>query len=237
MPVYRLRDELVFPPPELGEESGLLAVGGDLSPARLLLAYSMGIFPWFSDNDPLLWWSPDPRCVLFPHELHVSRSLNKLLRQERFSVTFNQAFGEVIAACSKVDRKQGEGTWITPDMLMAYQLLHRLGYAHSIEAWRDGQLAGGLYGVGLGRFFFGESMFHRVSNASKVAFVTLISTLQQRKFLLIDCQMPSQALFTLGARNIPRSEFLALLRQGALLPSPHPERSDFPVEPGKIIAA
>jgi leucyl/phenylalanyl-tRNA--protein transferase len=237
MPVYRLRDELVFPPPELGEESGLLAVGGDLSPARLLLAYSMGIFPWFSDNDPLLWWSPDPRCVLFPHELHVSRSLNKLLRQERFAVTFNQAFGEVIAACSKVDRKQGEGTWITPDMLMAYQLLHRLGYAHSIEAWRDGQLAGGLYGVGLGRFFFGESMFHRVSNASKVAFVTLISTLQQRKFLLIDCQMPSQTLFTLGARNIPRSEFLALLRQGALLPSPHPERSDFPVEPGKIIAA
>jgi leucyl/phenylalanyl-tRNA--protein transferase len=122
-------------------------------------------------------------------------------------------------------------------MLTAYQLLHRLGYAHSIEAWREGQLAGGLYGVGLGRFFFGESMFHRVSNASKVAFVTLISTLQQRKFLLIDCQMPSQTLFTLGARNIPRSEFLALLRQGALLPSPHPERSDFPVEPGKIIAA
>jgi leucyl/phenylalanyl-tRNA---protein transferase len=237
MSVYRLRDELVFPPPELGEENGLLAIGGDLSPARLLLAYSMGIFPWFGDSDPLLWWSPDPRCVLFPQELHVSRSLNKLLHQARFSVTFNQAFGEVIAACSSVERKQGEGTWITREMKEAYHLLHRLGYAHSIEAWRDGQLVGGLYGVSLGRFFFGESMFHRVSNASKVAFVSLIRTLQQRKFLLIDCQMPSQNLSTLGARNIPRTEFFALLHQGALFPSTHPERSDFPVGPARIIAA
>jgi leucyl/phenylalanyl-tRNA---protein transferase len=237
MPVYRLREELVFPPPELGTENGLLAVGGDLSPARLLLAYSMGIFPWFSDNDPLLWWSPDPRCVLFPQELRVSRSLNKLLRQERFSVTFNQTFGEVIKACSSVKRKLGEGTWITSEMLEAYQRLHRLGYAHSIEAWQDGQLAGGLYGVSLGRFFFGESMFHRVSNASKVAFVTLVRTLQQRKFILVDCQMPSQNLQTLGARNISRKEFLTLLQKGALFPSAHPERSIFPIEPDKIIAA
>jgi leucyl/phenylalanyl-tRNA---protein transferase len=237
MPVYRLREELVFPPPEFAEDNGLLAIGGDLSPARLLLAYSMGIFPWYNEEDPLLWWSPDPRCVLFPKDLHVSRSLAKVLRQERFKVTFNQAFGEVITACSQVKRKDGVGTWITLEMLEAYQRLHRLGCAHSIEAWQDGQLVGGLYGVGLGRFFFGESMFHRVSNASKVAFVTLVGTLAQRKFLLIDCQMPSQNLQTLGATNISRQRFLELLQKGGLIPSSHPDRGVFPLEPSRFTAA
>jgi len=237
MPVYRLREDLVFPPPDLAEENGLLAIGGDLSPARLLLAYSMGIFPWYNDVDPLLWWSPDPRCVLFPKDLHISRSLTKILRQKRFQVTFNRAFGEVITACSRVKRKEGEGTWITLEMLEAYQRLHRLGYAHSIEAWQDKQLVGGLYGVSLGRFFFGESMFHRASNASKVAFVTLVKTLQQQKFLLIDCQMPSQNLQSLGAVNLPRQTFLTLLQQGGLIPSARPARGVFPVEPSQFSAA
>lgn len=237
MPVYRLLDELVFPPPELAEDNGLLAVGGDLSSARLLLAYSMGIFPWFNDADPLLWWSPDPRCVLFPHQLHVSRRLARTLRQAPFKVTFNQAFGEVITACSRISRRQDEGTWITLEMLEAYQRLHRLGYAHSIEAWQHGQLVGGLYGVSLGRFFFGESMFHRVSQASKVAFVTLVRTLQQQNFLLIDCQLPSHHLHTLGARNIPRKTFLDLLPRGGLQPSAHPARGVFPLEPASFSAA
>lgn len=237
MPVYRLRDDLVFPPPELAEVNGLLAVGGDLSPARLLLAYSMGIFPWFNDDDPLLWWSPDPRCVMFPEELHVSRSLTKLLRQQRFLVTIDQAFGEVITACSQVKRKQGEGTWITLEMLEAYQRLHRLGYAHSIETWCDGQLVGGIYGVSLGRCFFGESMFHRASNASKVAFVTLVHTLQQQKFLMVDCQMPSGHLHSLGARDISRQQFLTSLRQGGVSPSAHPDKGLFPLKPLCVTAA
>jgi len=226
VPVYQLIPEAVFPPVELAEEGGLLAVGGDLRPERLLLAYSMGIFPWFNDPDPILWWSPDPRFILEFDALHVSRSLAKLLRSERFSVTFDQAFVEVLAACGDV-RRQAEGTWITPAMACAYERLHELGYAHSVEVWLDGQLAGGLYGVCLGRCFFGESMFHRATNASKVALVALVERLKARDFELLDCQMPSDHLRSLGGREIARDEFLRRLRRGGVMPSTHPLPGDF----------
>lgn len=237
MPVYRLVEELVFPPPGLAEPNGLLAVGGDLSTPRLLLAYSMGIFPWFNDDDPLLWWSPDPRCVLFPENLHLSRSLGKTLRRGTYRVTFDKAFGEVISACAQVRRDQGEETWITLEMLEAYQRLRRQGYAHSVECWRDEALVGGLYGVCLGRFFFGESMFHRHPDASKVAFAALARSLSEKKFLAIDCQLPTAHLQSLGAKIISRQEFLDLLAKGGLQPSPHPQRGLFPAVPMAIEAA
>jgi len=237
MPVYRLVEERVFPPPELAESNGLLAVGGDLSPERLLLAYSMGIFPWFNDGDPLLWWSPDPRCVLFPDDLHVSRRLAKRLQRGEFRISFNQAFGEVVTACAGIRRDSGDGTWITMEMLEAYQRLHRLGYAHSVETWQDGELVGGLYGVSIDRFFFGESMFHRVTDASKAAFATLVRTLRQRRFLLVDCQLPTPHLHSLGARDVSRATFLKLLRQGGLNPSSHPLKPQFPEQPATGSAA
>jgi leucyl/phenylalanyl-tRNA--protein transferase len=218
MPVYQLIDQPVFPPPELAEQGGLLAIGGDLSTPRLLLAYSMGIFPWFNEGDPILWWSPDPRCILEPAELKVSRSLAKVLRRQEFTVTCDQAFARVIDACAEL-RSQEEGTWITPGMQQAYVRLHRLGYAHSVEVWRDGELVGGLYGICMGRCFFGESMFHRVANASKVALFELARHLVSRRFELIDCQMPTPHLISLGARTIPREEFLLWLRRGGVTPS------------------
>lgn len=231
MTVYRLVDQPVFPPPELAEPNGLLAVGGDLSPERLLLGYTMGIFPWFGEDDPFLWWSPDPRCVLFPKDLHVSRSLEKFLRRTDYVVTFDRAFGEVIAQCGRLRQEAGEGTWITPEMLQAYQRLFRLGYAHSIECWSGERLVGGLYGVAMGRFFFGESMFHLAPNASKVAFVTLVRTLAAQRFLLIDCQLPTPHLKSLGAREVSRRQFLALLQKGRLLPTTHPDKGQFPKLP------
>jgi len=237
MPVYRLVEELVFPPPSLAEPNGLLAVGGDLSTPRLLLAYSMGIFPWFNDDDPLLWWSPDPRCVLFPEQLHVSRSLGRTMRRGLYRVTFNKAFGEVIAACAGVRQEQGEETWITLEMLESYQRLHRQGYAHSVECWQGDQLVGGLYGVCLGRFFFGESMFHRHPDASKVAFAALVQSLRVQNFLAIDCQLPTSHLHSLGACDISRQDFLDLLVEGGLQPSTHPSRGLFPVAPMRIAAA
>jgi leucyl/phenylalanyl-tRNA--protein transferase len=218
MPVYHLIDQPVFPPPEFAEQGGLLAVGGDLSTPRLLLAYSMGIFPWFNEDDPILWWSPDPRCILEPAELKISRSLAKSLRRQEFTVTFDQAFAAVIDACAEM-RRQKEGTWITPGMQQAYVRLHRLGYAHSVEVRRDGELVGGLYGICMGRCFFGESMFHRVANASKIALVELARHLVSRRFELIDCQMPTPHLISLGARTIPREEFLLRLRRGGVTPS------------------
>jgi leucyl/phenylalanyl-tRNA--protein transferase len=213
MPVFSLSDRLAFPPPHLATEEGLLAVGGDLSPERLILAYKNGIFPWYNPGEPILWWSPDPRLVLLPSELHVSRSLRRLLRKHKFQVTFNTRFREVIDACARAKRRAGEGTWITPEMESAYIRLNDLGYAHSVEAWRDGRLAGGLYGVALGRFFFGESMFTNVSNASKVAFVTLVKRLKTLEFKLIDCQVYTRHLVSLGAREIPRKEFLKRIRE------------------------
>lgn len=227
MPIYRLIDEPVFPPPDLAEPNGLLAVGGDLSPERLLLAYAMGIFPWFNESDPILWWSPDPRFILEFDELRISRSLAKLLRRGTFEVTFDRAFAEVIAACGKTQRPGQEGSWITAEMVQSYQRLHKLGHAHSVEVWRSGNLAGGLYGVCLGRCFFGESMFFRVPNASKVAFVSLVEHLKARQFELLDCQMPTTHLASLGAREIPREEFLRRLRRGSVVPSPHPPPGAF----------
>ena len=177
MPVFRLPEEHIFPPPELAEDNGLLAVGGDLSESRLLLAYSMGIFPWYSEHDPILWWSPDPRLVLFPNEWKVSRSLKQKITKKDFVITLDNAFEEVIRNCSLVHGKDDGDTWITVDMIEAYIPLHRAGFAHSVEAWSDGKLAGGLYGISLGSAFFGESMFTKISNASKVAFVELIKYL------------------------------------------------------------
>ena len=211
MPVYRLPDQIDFPPVERAAKVGLLAVGGDLSPERLLAAYREGIFPWYSEGEPLLWWSPDPRFVLFPGELRVSRSMRQLLRKGTLRFTFDRAFRDVITAC-RAPRPGQDGTWITKEMQEAYLTLHNLGYAHSVEVWRDGTLVGGLYGVSLGHTFFGESMFSARANASKAALVALVSRLQELNFDLIDCQVETPHLASLGARLIPRREFSVLLK-------------------------
>jgi leucyl/phenylalanyl-tRNA--protein transferase len=202
-----------FPPAEaaLANPPGLLAAGGDLAPARLLAAYRRGIFPWYEDGQPILWWCPDPRAVLFPGELRVSRSLKRTLRRELFLASVDQDFEAVIEACAR--RETAAGTWITREMSAAYSRLHELGYAHSIEVWRGGELAGGIYGVLLGGVFFGESMFSRVSDASKVAMVHLRDFGQPRGLALIDCQIPSRHLASLGSREIPRRAFLDLLER------------------------
>lgn len=219
MPIYRLSEELIFPPPRLAEESGLLAIGGDLSEARLLLAYSMGIFPWYSEGDPILWWSTDPRLVLYPEDLKVSRSLNQTLRKGIFKITFDAAFTEVIRNCASVHSKTGGGTWITEEMMEAYIHLHHAGYAHSVESWSEGRLAGGLYGVSLGSIFFGESMFTKKSDASKAAFVTLVRQLIKWNFTLIDCQMTTAHLKSFGACEIPRSAFMQKLKSALKAPT------------------
>ncbi len=188
------------------EPNGLLAAGGDLSVATLLDAYRHGIFPWFSDDDPILWWSPDPRMVMFPPEIRISRSLRKTMRSAKFEITADRAFAQVITAC-RSPREGQDGTWITDQMVSAYTELHQAGYAHSLETWIDGQLAGGLYGVAIGRAFFGESMFTRVDNASKIALVVLARQLEAWDFGIIDCQMRTDHLAMFGAREIPRTEF------------------------------
>ena len=213
MPIFQLTDEIIFPSPELARKDGLLAIGGDLSEERLITAYSMGIFPWYTEGSPILWWAPDPRLVLFPEELKVSRSLRKVMNKGTFKVTMNTAFDEVVRSCSGMLRKGQEGTWITEDMIAAYTRLHKAGYAHSIESWYEGELAGGLYGITLGKAFFGESMFSRRSNASKVAFVWLVERLKEQGFRLIDCQVTTGHLLTLGAREVPRKMFLEILRE------------------------
>ena len=228
MPCVYLSDELWFPPVEEAEEIGLLAVGGDLSPQRLLLAYSLGIFPWYNPGEPILWWSPDPRCVLFPEQIHISRSLRKVLRRGDFRVTFDQDFSAVIDCCRQL--RTESGTWITPEMRDAYVALHRLGFAHSVECWQQGELVGGLYGISLGHCFFGESMFSRIANASKVAMVTLCEQLRQQGFRLIDCQQSSEHLSSLGATEIPRATFCHLLAEG-LLDDGRELRSNFPPSP------
>jgi leucyl/phenylalanyl-tRNA--protein transferase len=209
-----------FPDPDqaLTEPDGLLAVGGDLSVERLLIAYRQGIFPWYQDGQPILWWSPDPRAVLFPPELHVSRSLRRTLRKNRFTVSINQDFAGVIAGCAT--KRSDTGTWITSDMEHAYQQLHDAGHAHAIEVWRDEKLVGGLYGVNIGRVFFGESMFSRQTDASKVALVQLIHICRERGIDLIDCQITSAHLASLGSRQISRTEFLKLLHRYTQFPSP-----------------
>lgn len=212
-------DPTQFPEPHyaLEDPDGLLAVGGDLSPERLLSAYRQGIFPWYNSGQPILWWSPNPRAVLFPERLRVSRSLRKTLRKRRFEVTLDTAFADVIEACSE-PRPDQDGTWITEEMKQAYIRLHEIGFAHSAECWEQGRLVGGLYGVSLGRVFFGESMFARRSDASKVAFVHLVEQLKAWDFLLIDCQVHTAHLASLGAEDIARERFLALLESGC---TPH----------------
>lgn len=207
------RDTLTFPPltKAMREPNGLLAAGGDLSADRLVQAYRHGCFPWFSEGQPILWWSPDPRTVLFPEELHVSRSLAKLLRQQRYQVSFDRDFEAVIQACA-APRRDADGTWITDDMQNAYIELHARGHAHSVEVWDHGELVGGLYGLAMGQLFFGESMFSRADNASKFGFVTLVKHLQAWGFVLIDCQMATRHLESLGARSIPRQQFADYLR-------------------------
>jgi leucyl/phenylalanyl-tRNA--protein transferase len=202
-----------FPPVDeaLREPNGLLAAGGDLTPERLLAAYKKGIFPWYQDGQPILWWSPDPRAVLKPAELKISRSLRRSMTKRGYEFRVNSGFAKVVAACAE-PRRYGGGTWITAEMAEAYQRLHALGWAHSFETWTEGRLVGGLYGVAIGRVFFGESMFTRVTDASKVALVNAVEFLSARGIELVDCQVASAHVKSLGAVDIPRSEFLALLR-------------------------
>lgn len=208
--------EPVFPPTSsalTAEEgaNGLLAAGGDLSPQRLLAAYQRGIFPWYSPGDPILWWSPNPRMVLIPAQMKISKSLSRTLRNGNYEVRLDSAFAQVIRACSETPREGQRGTWIVPEMQAAYLQLHQLGYAHSVETWIDGKLVGGLYGLALGRAFFGESMFSHVTDASKIALAHLCRYLQERDFEIIDCQMETAHLASLGAHPIPREDFLAQL--------------------------
>lgn len=211
MPVYELdKDHLIFPHPGLADEDGLLAFGGDLSVDRLLLAYSNGIFPWYSEGQPVMWWSPNPRMLLLPGTMRVSKSLRRTIRQKKFTVSANQAFGEVIRACAKVPRPGQDGTWITQDMILAYEKLHQAGYAHSFESWHEGRLVGGLYGVSIGKAFFGESMFHTMSDASKVAFYHFVKHLESSGFHFIDAQMHTSHLEKLGAKKISLKEYLRM---------------------------
>lgn len=211
MPVFQLTRDIIFPPVHLAAEIGLLAVGGDLSPQRLLEAYRQGIFPWYAEGEPILWWSPDPRFVLFSGELKMTRSMRQFLKKDMIRITYDRAFPAVIAACRK-PRPQRESTWITQDMQAAYVRLHEMGFAHSVEVWQADVLVGGLYGVSLGRCFFGESMFSSASNASKAALIDLVRRLGSLDFSLIDCQVHTAHLESLGARPVPRSEFMVLLK-------------------------
>ena len=214
MPVYQLIPDItLFPPAEEAEADGLLAVGGDLTKERLLAAYRQGIFPWYEFGQPILWWCPDPRLVLFPKELKISRSLRKVLRKKNFKISFDSAFGNVIKACADVRTEQGKGTWIIPEMQKAYTELHKEGYAHSVESWLNGKLVGGLYGISLGQCFFGESMFSTVNDSSKVALVSLAEFSRQVGIKIIDCQMTTQHLLSLGAQEIDRKSFLRKLNQ------------------------
>lgn len=232
MPIYRLPREPVFPDPADAEPDGLLAVGGDLSPRRLVEAYARGVFPWFSEESPILWWSPDPRLVLAPAALHVPRSLERTLRRGRYEVRSDTAFGAVIRRCAGKARPGQEGTWITDAMVAAYERLHSLGFAHSIEAWEGGALAGGLYGVSLGGAFFGESMFADRPDASKVAFVTAVRWLAGAGIDLVDCQVTTEHLVRFGAVEVPRQVFLARLAASLERPTlPGPWDVRRPVHP------
>ncbi|WP_448702029.1 leucyl/phenylalanyl-tRNA--protein transferase [Mucilaginibacter sp. AW1-3] len=208
--IFRLDERLIFPDPALAEEDGLLAIEGDLSAERLILAYQNGIFPWYSEDEPILWFSPHERFVLYPDELRISKSMRQVMRSDRFKVTFNQCFADVIKACAGTKRKGQDGTWITGEMQQAYIRLHQSGIAHSVEVWQDDALAGGLYGVEVGQVFCGESMFSKVSNASKLALTTLCQT---GKYQMIDCQLHTEHLESMGARMIPRDAYMVALKQ------------------------
>ena len=206
-----LDKRIQFPPVDTADEDGVVAIGGDLGTDRLLLAYRSGIFPWYNDNEPIMWWSPDPRCVLLPHHLKISKSMQTVLNNGRFRFTSNRAFVDVIENCKLVNTQKHNGTWISDDIINAYTKLHTLGYAHSAEAWRDGELVGGLYGIRMGNVFFGESMFSKVSNASKFAFILYVQQLQKEGVVLIDCQQATEHLHSLGATLIKRSDFIKAL--------------------------
>jgi len=210
-----LSQDIYFPPVTDATEEGIVAVGGDLSVERLLLAYQSGIFPWFSEGEPIIWWSPDPRFVLFPDKIKVSKSMKKIISRNVFSVTFDKAFSDVIKMCRKVRvGEKGEGTWITKEMIDAYTKLYELGFAHSVETWFEGDLVGGLYGISLGRCFFGESMFSIMDNASKAALIKLAEKVHEKDFLLIDCQVYTKHLNSMGAENITRADFINFLVDG-----------------------
>ena len=213
MPVFWLSEkDLSFPHPELANEDGILAIGGDLSLDRLLIAYNIGLFPWYNPDDPILWWSPDPRFVLFPDELKIAKSMRSYFNQQKFTVTFDQNFEAVIRNCKNQLRKGQTGdTWISEDMIIAYCNLHKAGYAHSVEVWKEDELVGGLYGVSLGKVFFGESMFSKESNASKFGFITLVKYLSAKGYVLIDCQQETKHLKSLGGRSISRNDFLKII--------------------------
>ncbi len=209
MPIFWLNKELNFPDPHQTGDEGILAVGGDLSVERLILAYKMGLFPWFNPEDPILWWCPDPRFVIFPNEIKVSKSMRPYFNKKKFRVTFDTAFRDVIRGCQQMPRKGQEGdTWLTDDMLEAFCELHELGICHSVEVWEGDELVGGLYGNSFGKIFFGESMFAKASNASKFGFITLVKALEKQGFTLIDCQQGTDHLISMGARGIPRDDFL-----------------------------
>lgn len=210
--MFFLTDKIEFPPVSSASPEGIVAVGGDLSVERLLLAYKSGIFPWFENDSLPLWWSPDPRMVLFPHKLKVSKSMEQVLKGNAFTITFNQAFEKVIGNCSNIKREGQTGTWITDEMIKAYLKLHQNGYAKSVEVWQENELVGGLYGIDLGHVFCGESMFSKVSNASKAGFITWVRHLQQKNYKLIDCQVYTPHLESLGAELMPRKQFLAYLQ-------------------------
>lgn len=213
MPLHLLDNTYWFPPVEDALDDGLLAAGGDLHPDRLLEAYKKGIFPWFSDDDPPLWWCPDPRFVLFPDELKVSKSMRPLLNRKAFDFRMDTAFEQVVRNCQQAPRPGQDGTWISEEVIQSYTALHHRGLAHSAEAWLDGELVGGLYGVLLGKVFFGESMFSHASNASKYAFIRWVEELKRRGILLIDCQVYTEHLESLGARMVPRREFVGMLEE------------------------
>jgi len=210
--MYLLSKDLIFPPVHLANKDGLLAIGGDLSEERLLLAYKSGIFPWYNQGEPIIWYSPNPRMVLFPKDLKISKSMKQVIRKNEFKITFNQSFAEVISKCKNIERDGQGGTWITNEMQEAYIKLQKLGIAKSVEVWQKDKLVGGLYGIDLGTFFCGESMFSKVSNASKMAFIFLVQKLEKENYKLIDCQVYNSHLESLGADEIPRDEFLTYLK-------------------------
>ncbi|MDL5511009.1 leucyl/phenylalanyl-tRNA--protein transferase [Arenibacter sp. M-2] len=210
--MFFLNHRLLFPDVENADDDGLLAVGGDLSPERLLLAYRNGIFPWFNEDSMILWWSPDPRMVLFPNEIRISKSMRQVIKSNRFTISWNTQFEKVIDSCSAIKRKGQEGTWITPEMKSAYLRLYQMGIAKSMEVWENDLLVGGLYGIDLGNVFCGESMFSKTSNASKYAFICLAKELQQKEYRLIDCQVYTTHLESLGAKEIPRKQFIKILK-------------------------
>lgn len=214
MAIYRLSDEIVFPAPELSEEDGLLAFGGDLSMERLLLAYSHGIFPWYNPGDEILWWCPKPRFIIKPNEIKISKSMKKIIKKGIFEVSFNNDFEGVISNCKGLREETEEGTWITDEMKEAYINLHNHGYALSVETYLDGELVGGLYGVIIGKCYFGESMFSKVSNASKIALIALAEVLEEQGFIFIDCQMHTKHLESMGGRFVEWDEFKEMLQEG-----------------------